>query len=253
MECAGKLLEKIVTKRINDDIQAHDLLPMTQFGSQPHHLAIDATTILIHHIQATQATKWAGALLLFDISGFFDNINPPRAVQIFRDKGFPDGMCAWVQSFLSARTATLRGGGHVSHSFEITSGTPQGSPLSPILSAMYTANLLEETSKWSLRDLMMYVDDGAIYAMSATIKGATESAAEGYTQVLNWLHRNGLSADPEKCELMTFTHSRADPKKTGQPVHGINYVDPIHGLQHVNVSKEPIRYLGLYIDPKLNW
>ena len=70
--------------------------------------------------------------------------------------------------------------------------TPQGSPLSPILSVLYTANLLElrleETSKWSLRDLMMYVDDSAIYVTSATTKGATESAAEGYTQVLNWLH-----------------------------------------------------------------
>jgi hypothetical protein len=253
MECAGKLLEKIVAKRINDDIQTHDLLPMTQFGSRPYHSAVDAAAVLVHRIQATRAAKRAGALLLFDISGFFDNINPTRATQIFRDKGFPPGMCAWVASFLSARTATLRGGGHVSDPFEITSGTPQGSPLSPILSAMYTANLLEMTSTWSLRDLTMYVDDGAIYATSATVKGATESAAEGYAQVLNWLYRNGLTADPEKCELMTFTHSRADPKKTGQPVLGINYTDPIHGPQHIGVAKEPIRYLGLYIDPKLNW
>ena len=253
MECAGKLLEKIVAKRINNDIQTHDLLPMTQFGSRPYHSAVDAVAVLVHRIQATRAAKRAGALLLFDISGFFDNINPTRATQIFRDKGFPPGMCAWVASFLSARTATLRGGGHVSDPFEITSGTPQGSPLSPILSAMYTANLLEMTSTWSLRDLTMYVDDGAIYATSATVKGATESAAEGYAQVLNWLYRNGLTADPEKCELMTFTHSRADLKKTGQPVLGINYTDPIHGPQHIGVAKEPIRYLGLYIDPKLNW
>ena len=92
-------------------------------------------------------------------------------------------MCAWTESFLSSRTATLRGGGHVSESFEITSGTPQGSPLSPILSVMYTANLLEMTSMWALRDLTMYVDDGAIYAMSATIRGTTDSATEGYSQV----------------------------------------------------------------------
>ena len=63
MECTGKLLEKIVAKRINNDIQAHDLLPMTQFGSRPHHSAIDAATILIHHIQATRAAKRAGAVV----------------------------------------------------------------------------------------------------------------------------------------------------------------------------------------------
>jgi hypothetical protein len=50
MECAGKLLEKIIAKWINDDIQAYDLLPMTQFGSHPHHLVINVAAILVHHI-----------------------------------------------------------------------------------------------------------------------------------------------------------------------------------------------------------
>ena len=34
MECSGKLLEKVITKRINDDISLHpDILPNNQFGS----------------------------------------------------------------------------------------------------------------------------------------------------------------------------------------------------------------------------
>ena len=83
MECAGKLLEKIIAKRINDNIQAHDLLPMTQFGSRPHHSAIDTAGASVHRIQATRAVKRAGTLLLFDISGFFNNVNPTHTVQIF--------------------------------------------------------------------------------------------------------------------------------------------------------------------------
>jgi hypothetical protein len=42
MECTGKLLEKIVTKCININIEEFDLLLMTQFRSCPHHNARDA-------------------------------------------------------------------------------------------------------------------------------------------------------------------------------------------------------------------
>jgi hypothetical protein len=51
---------------------------MTQFGSRPHHNTVDAVATLVHRIQATRATNNARALLLFDISGFFDNLDPER-------------------------------------------------------------------------------------------------------------------------------------------------------------------------------
>jgi hypothetical protein len=80
MECMGKVLEQIITKRINHDIEQFSLLSISQFRSCPAHSAIDAVTMLVHRIQATRTTNNARALLLFDISGFFDNINPQRAV-----------------------------------------------------------------------------------------------------------------------------------------------------------------------------
>jgi hypothetical protein len=48
---------------------------MSQFRSQPHHSTIDTVATLIHKIQGTCATSHAKALLLFNILGFFDNIN----------------------------------------------------------------------------------------------------------------------------------------------------------------------------------
>ena len=145
---------------------------MTQFGSRPHHSTIDAVATLVHKIQGTRATGHAGALLLFDISGFFDNINPGQVVQILRNKGFPANVCAWALSFLTGRTASLKIGHYDSEPFPILNGTPQGSPLSPILSALYTSSLIEASARWEYCDLSMYVDDGAIYAVSATTTAA---------------------------------------------------------------------------------
>jgi hypothetical protein len=68
---------------------------------------------------------------------------------------------------------------HTSTQFDITNGMPQGSPLSLILSTLYTTQLLKIANMWTHCDLSMYVDDGAIFATSATTKAATTSALEG--------------------------------------------------------------------------
>src|SRR5216683_7829164 len=114
------------------------------------------------------------------------------------------------------RTASLKVGSHISSSFDITNGMPQGSPLSPILSALYTASLLELAETWKHWDLTLYVDDGAILAISATAATATEfKLAIASNEIsLKWLSDNGLSADPAKTKLMTFTKGH-QPDLTG--------------------------------------
>jgi hypothetical protein len=176
LECMGKLLEKVVAKRFNRDIEKHRLIPMKQFGSHPKHNTVDAVATLVHRIQATRLTGNTGALLLFDISGFFDDINPQRVTQTLRNLGFPPNICAWTLSFLTSCMASLNFGTYTSDPFSITNGTLQGSPLSPVLSAIYTASLLEASNSWTFCDLTLYVDNGAIYATSATTSEATKTA-----------------------------------------------------------------------------
>ena len=78
---------------------------------------------LVHKIQGTIKINHAGALILFDISGFFNNINPACAVQILRDKGFPPIVCDWTLSFLMGREAFIIGD-YSSKPFPIMGGMP---------------------------------------------------------------------------------------------------------------------------------
>ena len=96
LECTGKLMEKIITKRVNHDIAAANLLSISQFGLHPHYTAVDAVTTLVHRIQATHATGHTATLLLFDISRFFNNMNPEWVAQIFWIKGFLGYTCEWI-------------------------------------------------------------------------------------------------------------------------------------------------------------
>ena len=99
------------------------------------------------------------------------------------------------------------------------------------------------------RDLTLYVDDGAIFSVSKTTAAATASAIQGLEQALNWLSRNGLSANPAKTELMVFTPRRSNPNLVGGHVYGATYGDN----QRVTTVTTSLRYLGVYLTPTLKW
>ena len=102
MECTGKLLEKVITTRITNEISLYpDILPKNQFGSRPQHCTTDAALTLVHRIQAARKTGFHTALVLFDISGFFDHIDANRTRDILTKKGFPANLVKWIFSFLT--------------------------------------------------------------------------------------------------------------------------------------------------------
>jgi retron-type reverse transcriptase len=49
-------------------------------------------------------------------------------------------------------------------SIELEMGTPQGSPISPVLAIIYASPILHLAKKWDNTTLSMYMDDGVIFA-----------------------------------------------------------------------------------------
>ena len=80
LECFGKVLEKIVTNRFTSDSNLHDILPRSQFGSRPYHSATDTCTMLRYKASTTINSGHIGGTLLFDISCFFDHLDPSFTV-----------------------------------------------------------------------------------------------------------------------------------------------------------------------------
>ena len=82
-------------------------------------------------------------LLLVDILGAFDIVNPLRLLDILRKKRLPYWVVQWVQAFITTWSTTLVIQGHEMASFPIEVGVLQGLPLSPILFLLYIAKLHE--------------------------------------------------------------------------------------------------------------
>ena len=204
LECCGKLLEWIVSKRVLLDAARFQLFPPHQFGSHNYHTASDAVLSMVHTVQTCIKAGRVAALLLFDIQGFFDNLHVNHLVHIFRILRFAPSLCDWVRSFLTDRRITLSFNGEPLPEVVLNHGTPQGSPLSPILSASYILPLLQRTEAWHFRSLSSYIDDGAIVATGATHHSVRQKCADGFFIVADWLLRNSLRLDPDKTEFIAF-------------------------------------------------
>ena len=249
LECLGKLLEKIVAKLIYRDMTKHDLVPSTQFGGRNASSTLDAGLTLLHDIQAAHQTGHRAGILLFDIQGFFDNINHERLIKVFADLGFAPELVSWCRSFLNDRTVRLKFNGQTSDPFDFEVGSPQGSPVSPVLSIIYTSPLLHKMRTWTNSSLGMYIDDGVIFACGHDWKDITTTMHEGYDICAEWLTRAGLKIEPDKTELLFF---KKRGEKTPTPPH-IHLPNHALNTYYRVPTTSTLRYLGFFFDERLNW
>src|SRR6266446_1000561 len=249
LECMGKLVEKLMARLLYSEIIRFDLLPTNQFGGRMASSTLDAGLSLVHDVKVAHRAGLRTGLLLFDIQGFFDNINRERLMQIIADLGFAQEIVDCTSAFLSDRTVRLKFNRHISDPFSSEVGTPQGSPISPVLSVLYTHALLRITQETKWTALSMYIDDGAILACGETWDEVESSLKKAYSSCALWLHRAGLKVEPDKTEVMYFRRrfEKEDPPGNislpHHPQHTSYEVKAVHRL----------RYLGFFIDHKLNW
>jgi len=252
LECLSKLLEKVMAKRILHEIGEHSLVPTGQFGACPHSSTIHAGLALTHDIAGIHAQGGCCASLQFDVQGFFDSINHTRLIQTFRRLGFAKAVCEWLSSFLKDRMVQLRFNGFLSDPIDISVGAPQGSPLSPVLSIIYTGDLLRKAESWRDSKLFMYIDDGNILVSGPSYGVVAATIANRYRDCLQWLGRAGLSIESEKTEVIFYSRTKPRPDLHGQRPASIR-IPAADGEELTVQSSDTIRYLGLYINHKLNW
>jgi hypothetical protein len=108
LETMSKLMEKAVAKRFQYDIVKYELIPTNQFGGRTHSSCLDAGLTLIHDVQTAHANGLKTGILLFDVKGFFDNVNHARMAALLHNMGFSPDLVAWAKSFLAERRIKLQ-------------------------------------------------------------------------------------------------------------------------------------------------
>ena len=172
------VIESIVTELLSYLIETHELLPADHFGRRPQRTTIDAMTILTENIHRAWKEKDIDSVIFMDVAGAFNNVHHNRLLHNMQKRRIPTVIINVIRSFLSNRTTQLRFNGTTSTTIDISTGIPQGSPLSPILYMLYNADLLEITKTPDLA--LGFIDDIA-YGVSWT---TTEENVEALERIL---------------------------------------------------------------------
>jgi hypothetical protein len=257
LECLGKVLEKVIARRLTFLAGKYDLVPSNQFGGRSHSSTSDALLSFVNDVHAAWNHSQVTSALTFDIKGYFDFVNHKRLLTVLRKKGIPLPIVTWVASFLDDRQAAVCLDGIRGNMAEVENGIPQGSPVSPILAAFYTSDIfnlflpnpIQSTpvpDKPTAVTLFMYVDDGKLTVSSRSLETNVIYLKSACNKVDEWLHQAGLSPDYAKRELMHYTRR----KKDGSP--SITF-DDRDGKRRVICPESHVRWLGVHFDRKLRF
>ena len=211
IECLGKLVEKIVAKRLLYDAGRYNLMPHNQFGGRFNASCLDVALALQHDIFEARRKGLVSSFLAMDIRGFFDHVNHDRMIHVLWKKGFPKEICKWVKSFLSDRTIHVHLDNYTSPRLDLKVGVPQGSPVSPSLACLYASEVLERFNANPILSGLdipcgarAYIDDFGFLAISDSLHDNTAVLKASMTKAVALFSSIGMSLDPDKSDLMHF-------------------------------------------------
>ncbi len=129
-----------------------------------------------------------------DFSSAFNTSMPDLLSDKLTQLSVPTSICQWITSFLTDRQQLVRLGKLTSRTLTISTGTPQGCVLSPLLFSLYTNDC---TSQDPSVKLLKFVEDTTVIGL---IKDGDESAyRQEVEQLAVWCSLNNLALNTQNC------------------------------------------------------
>ena len=207
LNCLGKVLERMLAKRLGALAEVTHLLHPSQIGGRSRKSAVDAGLLLVNEVQRQRRRGRLTSTVFLDIKGAFDHVALNQLLNILSKLDLPYSLIAWTRSFLTERLLRLSFDGHSQDFSPIESGIPQGSPISPILFLIYIRDLFQISANFSLS----YMDDLSISASSTSLMKNVRTLNREISALFQKGEESAIQFDPAKTELIHFTTSQKAP------------------------------------------
>ena len=231
----AKILERAAVQRLAD----LGLLEANMYGGRKK----SGTTDAIQALNDAVTNEYAPytCLTTLDIEGGFDNLRMDDVCETIMTKS--RHLAQWVRHWATNSTTSYRFNGRSSKAFATDKGTPQGSPLSPILfliSVKTLAALQTPTAPGTRTRILTYVDD-------ILISTAYKDKTQGQT-----VHQGALDAMRTQAARIgyTFAPSKAEHLHIKTPPN--KRITPKLGAELIG-GNTTMRWLGYYLSEDYKW
>jgi ribonuclease HI len=248
MNTIGKILDTVLARRIQYYAERHHMLPTTHTGGRKQSSCEHAIHLLLEKVHSAWRRRNVASLLMLDVSGAFDNVSHERLLHNMRKRGLPLEIINWTASYLTGRKTKIKLYEGMSTEFDVPTGIPQGSPLSPILYLFYNADLLEIARGSDL--VTGYIDDTSFLVEGLTTEDTARQLEVLHAKADEWAQRHASVFAPAKYELIHFIY-KGDRKRFRDKDRAVDR-GPRDGVERVVEPKQHARYLGVILDSELN-
>jgi len=239
LQTFSKILERIINSRLPCVARLVGLLNPHQCGSLAGLSASNPTSTLTHEVRTLQMAGRKVSTLFLDIKGGFDNVNPSALCSMLKAKAVNPYLVSWTRSLLSGRSCRLRYQGSPKIFAPVSVGTPQGSPVSPLLFVIYVSRLHSQIPRGLT---LSYVDDFCLTASSKSYHQNIQILQRQYGVLKARGARLGVSFSIPKTELIHWrTASDRDPVCPS----------PIYLDGSIFPPKNEVHWLGYWFTPSL--
>jgi len=178
--------------------------------------------------------------LFLDIKGGFDNVNPSTLCGMLRAKGVSPYVVSWTRSFLSGRLCGFLYQGSRKVFTPVSVGTPQRSPVSPLLFVIYVSRLHCEIP-YGLS--LSYVEDLVLTFSSTSYRRNIQILQKQYGRLKTRGSRLGAGFSIPNTELIHW--------RTNRDRAGICNA-PVHLDRSVFAPKCEVKWLGYWFTPSIS-
>ena len=242
LSCIGKLLERLIARRLSRHMEKQELFSASQSGFRSKRMTSEQLLRLSEQCHTAFKKKQVVASLFLDAEAAFDKCwHSGIKYKLKANLDLPNRTIRFISSFLTNRTFTVFYEGHWSDQIKINAGTPQGSPLSPLIYLIFVNDLPKEIQRHC--NLSQFADDTTLYTTAYTKQYATLQLQKGLNLLEGWCRRWRVKLNAAKSKFIIFSRLQ-EPNREN---HKIALFDDV-------ISPcQDARFLGVDFDQRLSF